>query len=114
MLSATGANTGLLGFTTRNLNRHFGVGEKNDHSGQYPQFTKEQYAQRALELASSPVGKNVLGYKALRGIFKGSIVRYDILTNDWVRGTPSGIATMFKPDDGAAYFERIKIVETGR
>jgi hypothetical protein len=111
-LSATDANYLLPGFTQANLDNHFGSGLPSDHSSQYPDFTKEQYAQRALELVRSPVGDGIEGYKATHGIFSGSIVRYDTSTNDWVRGTPYGITTMFKPNDKAMYFELINKIET--
>ena len=43
----------------------------------------------------------------------GSIVRYDTATNDWIRAyITSGVATMFKPAEGAEYFEFIAKMET--
>jgi len=111
-LSATGANSDLPGFTDENLNNHFGSGMPSDHAKQYPGMTKKQYAQKALQLARSPVGDMVEGYKASKGRHKGSIVRYDTSTNDWVRAWPNGISTMFKPDDKAEYFKRINEIET--
>ena len=54
------------------------------------------------------------GYEATKGSKKGSIVRYNKVTNDWVRAFPeTGVATMFKPVDKARYFERIRKIETG-
>ena len=108
----TDANPLLPGFTKPNLNNHFGSGLPSDHSNQYPNFSKEQYAQKALELVRSPVSNTIKGYKATRGLFIGSIVRYDTSTNDWVRGTSYGITTMFKPDEKSAYFKRISKLET--
>jgi len=98
--SATGANPSLPPFTGSALDNHWGG--KNDHSGEYPNFTKEQYAERALNLVRSSVSKGVLGYKAANG----SIVRYDKAANDFVKGHDTGIATMFKPKSGEAYFNR--------
>jgi len=112
-ISETGSNPKLPGFTEENLDRHFGSGGKSEHSQDYPEYTKEQYAQRALELIRSPVGNGIEGYKSTRGKSKGSIVRYDTSTGDWVRGWATGIATMFKPADGASYFERKNEAETG-
>ena len=111
--SATGANPNIKGFREKDLADHFGAGGKSDHSEQYRGFTKEQYAQRALSLAQSPVGEGIEGYKATHGLFKDSIVRYDTSTNDWVRAMPDGrIPTMFQPEDKAEYFERINRRET--
>ena len=91
--SATGTNPDIPEFSDKNLNRHFGSGLGSDHSGQYPGFTKEQYAQRAIELARKPVCNGIKGYKSTKGKYTGSIVRYDMLTNDWVRAYPtSGVA----------------------
>ena len=110
--SATGANPNLPGFSQKNLDNHFGSGLPSDHSAQYVGLTKEQYAQRAVELARSPVGEGVEGYVATYVRFKGSVVRYDTSSNDWVRVAPNGIATMFKPEDSARYFELINQIET--
>ena len=96
-----------------NLAIHFGGGGSSDHSDQYPKMTKEQYAQRAHELVCSPINENVQGYTATKGRNIGSVVRYDIKNNDWVRGFDSEIYTMFKPDDKLAYYEKIKDYETG-
>ena len=110
-ISASGANPDLPGFSEKSLDRHWGG--VRDHSDQYEGLTKEQYAERAVELARSAVGGDIDGYKSTQGKFKGSIVRYNRSTNDWVRVYPtSGIATMFKPEDNADYFERLKTHET--
>lgn len=82
------------------MDDHFGG--SHDHSKEYPGWTKKQYAKRALELIQSPAdGKNILGYR----IGTSTVVRYDIRTNDYVKGSPeTGIATMFKPKKGSKYF----------
>jgi hypothetical protein len=110
--SALGANPDLPGFTQKNLDVHFGGGGYSDHSGDYPEFTKEQYAQRAQELVRSPVGGNVVGYLATKGNYKGSVIRYDTVTEDWVRSGKVGIRTMFKPSEKMVYFELIRGYET--
>ena len=107
-LSATGANPDLPGFEANNLDRHFGSGGKHDHARQYPGFTKEQYAQRAIELVRSSVGGAIQGYRA----DDGSIVRFDESTNDFVKSGIRGIRTMFKPDVGTMYFER-RLIDDG-
>ena len=107
--SATGANPDLPGFTEKSLTKHFGSGFSSDHSGQYPLFTKEQYAQRAHKLLKTPVSDNILGYKALNG----DIVRFDESTNDFVKGGKTGIKTMFKPNEGTKYFERQMLRDGG-
>lgn len=102
-LSATGANNFERGFSRRNLAIHWG-GER-DHSYQYPGLTREEYAQRALEIIQRPCDDNTLGYRTTNN----RIVRYDRTTNDFVSGNPSvGIATMFKPNNAEIYFNRCK------
>ena len=65
--------------------------------------TKEQYEKRAVELAEMPVGGNILGYKTK----EGHICRYDKEKNDYVKADiEKGIRTMFKPDEGEAYYHR--------
>ena len=98
--SANGANPSIPAFTQKSLDDHWGG--KSDHSGEYPGFTKEQYAERALELVRMPASENILGYKAANG----SIVRYDKTTNDFVKGFNTGVASMFKPTGGKEYFKR--------
>jgi len=108
-VSAFGENHFKEGFSPENLEKHW-VGNSS-HSAQYPEFTKEQYAQRALELVQSAAdGKNILGYKTSDDV----IVRYDVKENDYVKGHPQrGIFTMFKPDSKAAYFHSRKLKDGG-
>lgn len=94
-----GANPSIPKSTKHNLNRHF-----RRHGGQYPDLTKQQYHQKALELARSPVGGDIVGYKAK----DGAIVRYNTSTNDFVKAYSTGVCTMYKPDDGVEYYERDK------
>ena len=98
-VSPTGANKFLVrGFKNRqSLNNHW-----KDHGDQYPDFTIEQYEQRALELVESAVDENILGHVDKNG----AVIRYDKSTNDFVKGRPlKGIFTMFKPDDGILHYE---------
>ncbi|MCL2189507.1 MAG: hypothetical protein FWC16_11415 [Defluviitaleaceae bacterium] len=111
--SATGANYDLPGFSPSNLDIHFGGGGSSDHCNQYPNISKVQYARLAHELVRKPVGGNIVGYVATKGRNIGSVVRYDKITNDWVRGSHIEIFTMFKPDDKMEYYEKIKSYETG-
>lgn len=108
-ISAVGANKFDKGFSKHNLDEHWGG--SHDHSAEYPDFTKEQYAERALQLIQSEAdGKNILGYKNE----SGQIARYDVKNNDYVIGRPSqGIATMFKPKRKSVYFHNRKQVEKG-
>jgi pyocin large subunit-like protein len=94
-----GANPTLPGFTKSNLNRHY-----RDHGGQYPGLTKQQYQLKALDLVRAPVGGDIVGYKAK----DGAIVRYNTATNDFTKSYSTGMATLYKPDDGIAYYERDK------
>lgn len=108
-VSALGANKFKVGFTKKNLDDHFGG--SHDHSKEYPGWTKKQYAKRAFDLIQSPAdGKNILGYR----IGASTVVRYDIRTNDYVKGSPeTGISTMFKPKKGSRYFHDRKKIEGG-
>jgi len=108
-ISALGANKFEQGFSEENLDRHWGG--ISDHSSEYKGFTREQYAQRALELVQSAAdGKNILGYK----LSDGTVVRYDVKTFDFVKGHPKyGIYTMFKPNNKSAYFHQKKKDEGG-
>ena len=70
--------------------------------------TVEQYEERALDLVQSSVGGDIVGYKNKHD----QVIRYDKKRNDFVKGHPQkGVFTMFKPDDGAEYFERMKKLE---
>ncbi|GHU69955.1 hypothetical protein FACS1894184_14750 [Clostridia bacterium] len=106
-LSASGANPSIPPMTDKNLKKHWGG--TRDHSSQYPSLTKKTYAKRAVNLARSPIGGNVDGYKAK----DGAIVRYDKVTNDYVKAYSTGVATMFKPDDAAEYSKRKMLREGG-
>lgn len=100
-ISATGENKFKKGFTKNNLEVHFGVNGK--HTKEYPGWTKEKYNEEALKLVQSATSDDILGYKRK----DGSVVRYRISTNDYVAGYPNdGIATMYKPRDGIAYYNR--------
>ena len=107
-LSATGANPNLPGFTSKNLNNHW-VGGVSDHSKEYKGWTKEQYAQRALELVCSATSDNVLGYKSV----DDAVVRYDRNTNDFVKSGKKGIRTMYKPKRRETYFNEQLIKDGG-
>lgn len=102
-ISALGENKFSVGFTRENLDKHW-TGGSSDHSAEYKGMTKEQYADRALSLIQSAAdGKQILGYKTPGGV----VVRFDVSTGDFVKGSPeTGIATMFKPNDGSRYFHR--------
>ena len=98
-VSATGANKFKKGFSSKNLDAHWDG--DHAHKDQYPNMTKKQYAERALDLIQQPVGGKVDGYQKN----DGKIVRYDKESNDIVVGHPEkGIATMFKPKNGYKYF----------
>jgi phage-related protein (TIGR01555 family) len=108
-LSSTGANPNLPGFTPKALNAHYGG--KSDHSKQYPKLSKAGYAKRAKELVRSETGAKtgIEGYRAS----DGAIIRYDTMSNDFVKGYSDGIATMFKPKRGYAYFEEQMKIDEG-
>ena len=92
-VSAKGANKFAKGFQNKQKrNNHF-----SKHKSEYIDdniTTAEQYEKRALSLAQSSCNETILGYKNA----KNEIVRYDSLTNDFVKGNPDKhIFTMFKP-----------------
>ena len=104
--SATGENPHLKPMQQQNLDAHWGG--KSDHSGEYPEYTKEQYHKRATELARSSTSETVHGYKTA----DGTIVRFDVISGDFVKSGELGIRTMFKPRRGLDYFKH-KIIEDG-
>lgn len=58
-----------------------------------------------MELIQMPTGGNIIGHKDEKEI----ITRYNVETNEFVKGRPDrGIYTLFKPDDGIEYYNRKK------
>lgn len=58
----------------------------------------------AVKLAEAPVDGDILGHIDKNG----DIVRYNAKTNDFVKANLSeGIRTMFKPDEGIVYYQRM-------
>jgi hypothetical protein len=109
-ISATGANTFKQGFSQENLDQHWNGGY-HDHSGEYPGYAKEQYAQEALALVQSATSDTVYGYKNNNG----QVIRFDSINGNFVKGHPEwGIATMFKPIDGAEYYYKFEEYETNK
>ncbi len=100
--SPTGANVlEVQGFYSKaKLNNHW-----SKHGSLYRKdgiYTKEDFLERALTLAQSPVGGSIKGHLTK----EGHIVRYDEKTNDFVKANvKKGIITMFKPKDGKLYYE---------
>ena len=77
------------------------------HKEQYEKLgiSKEEYQKNAVELAESPVGGNILGYKSKDGY----ICRYNTESNDYVKADINkGVRTMFKPDSKEEYFREQK------
>lgn len=110
-ISATGANKMYVrDFINKAAAlHHWGGGGTHDHSAQYAKdgiTTFEQYVERACDLLEMKCSSGgIRGYKTKMGY----ICRYDPVTNDFTVGHPLiGILTMFKPDDGAKYFEKNK------
>ena len=99
----TAAHILVKGFGEPELTEHWeGSPRANSHKDQYKGMTKEQYAQRAKELAEMPVGGNIRGFAVLN---QNIIVRYDVKTNDFVKAhIHQGVITMFKPTNKIAYF----------
>jgi hypothetical protein len=99
----TAAHKLVKGFVDPDLTEHWeGSDRANSHKGQYPEFTMEQYAERAKALAELPVSKNIRGFAILN---QNIIVRYDVKNNDFVKAhIHQGVITMFKPERGLGYF----------
>lgn len=107
VIDNTAAHKLVMGFEGDILDEHWDG--KSAHKDQYPGWTREQYAQRARELLEMPTSKRIRGY-----VIKSQniIVRYDTKTNDYAKGhIHTGIITMFKPDNGAAYYEKWRKIE---
>ena len=106
-LSPAGVNEfEVKGFSSKQkLNNHWQNGRT--HSEEYIKdgiLTKEAYEARAVQLIESAVGGNIKGH--IDG--RGNVIRYDVSKNDFVKGNPQkGIRTMFKPEEGQAYYERM-------
>ncbi len=59
----------------------------------------------AFELAESKTGGDISGHLDK----DGHIIRYDAAKDDFVKAdVKKGVITMFKPDDGKDYYEKIK------
>ena len=103
--SPSGANRlQVRGFASRQkLMNHWKNGRT--HQDEYPDFTMEQYVQRAVSLAEMPTGGDILGHIDKDGI----IVRYDCKENDFVKANvQKGILTMFKPTAGEKYYQSMR------
>lgn len=97
--SATGANPSITDMTPESQMRH----KKHLQLGKsYPGMAVEEYVRKSAELARSKVEGNIDGYRAK----DGGIIRYNKATNDWVKAYDTGVATMFKPNDGMVYYNR--------
>lgn len=73
-----------------------------DYGWMYPGWTKAQYQDHAVWLASQKCESG-----QIRGFESGNfVVRYDQQNNDFVKAdVDTGVITMFKPTDGATYYE---------
>ena len=100
----------VTGYVDPSLTEHWVGSERaNSHRKDYEKegMTKEQYAQRALDLAEMPVSKNVRGFACIN---QNIIVRYDVKTKDFVKAhIHYGVITMFKAE--APYYEGQRKVE---
>ena len=104
--SASGANPDILEMSESAQRRH----QKHLRPGKsYPGMSMDEYVEKSSALARSPVGGDVLGYQAE----DGSIVRYNKMTNDWVRAHNAGVVTMFKPKRKEAYYNENMIEDGG-
>ncbi|WP_297967568.1 DUF1073 domain-containing protein [uncultured Anaerovibrio sp.] len=99
--SAQGANIFTkYGFINRNKEK---AHEK--HLSEFGDITMEQYIARGMELVQMPVGGDILGHKDKNEI----ITRYNVKTNEFVKGRPDrGIYTFYKPRDKKVYYDVMK------
>lgn len=105
-ISPSGANKfKVRGFgSIQKLNNHWGK-HKEKYAREGIITTKQQYEQRAIKLLEMPVGNGIIGHADKNG----NIIRYDAARNDFVKGRPDkGIMTMFKPEDGQAYYDEMR------
>lgn len=83
-------------FNPKRLQKHL-----NDHLGEYPGFTADEYVNQARNLLNSPVSGAVEGFTST----KGFVFRYNNVNNDFATGKPNGtIETLFKPERGREYW----------
>lgn len=89
---------GTPGFgSQKELDEHW-----NEHGWMYPGWTKAQYQDHAVWLASQKCESG-----KIRGFESGNtVIRYDPYNNDFVKAdVDTGVITLFKPTNGAAYYE---------
>ena len=102
--SPCGANRlQVRGFSSRQkLMNHWKNGRT--HQDEYPEFTMEQYVERAVSLSEMPIGGDIFGHVDKDGI----VVRYDRKENDFIKANvKKGIWTMFKPKTGEEYYQQM-------
>ena len=100
--SAQGANKFTkYGFMNRNKEK-----EHEKHLSEFEDITTmEQYIARGMALVQMPVGGDILGHKDKNEI----ITRYNVRTNEFVKGRPDrGIYTFYKPKDKKKYYDVMK------
>jgi hypothetical protein len=100
--SARGANKFMkYGFMNRNKEK-----EHEKHLSEFEDITTmDQYIARGMELVQMPVGGDILGHKDKNEI----ITRYNVKTNEFVKGRPDrGIYTFYKPRDKKVYYDVMK------
>ncbi len=100
--SARGANKFTkYGFMNRNKEK---AHEK--HLKEFEGLTMDQYIASGMELVQMAVGGDILGHKDKDEI----ITRYNVKTNEFVKGRPDrGMYTFFKPINGKTYYDEMKM-----
>jgi hypothetical protein len=71
------------------------------HADEYGAIGIDAYLARARSLLSTDVGNGIRGFTRANG----DTVRFNVRTGEFAAGAPDGtIRTLFRPDDGLAYY----------
>ena len=98
-LSAIGSNPEIPEMTIKAQKRH---GKHLRPGKSFAGMSMSEYAKRGMDFARKPVGGNIIGYRGE----DGCIVRFDLLTGEWVKAYITGVASYMKPTAGKIYYEK--------
>jgi len=98
-LSATGSNPSIPEMTAKAQKRH---GKHLRPGKSFSGMTMSEYARKGRDFARKPVGGSIIGYRGK----DGCIVRFDMVTGEWVKAYMTGVASYMKPSAGKEYYEK--------